>query len=465
MKKHLPFLIIVIALFLGIISPYLLSEGMFFDGVLYALISNNLARGIGSFWELHGSNMYIYQFNEHPPLAFGLQSIFFRVLGNSIIVERIYSLTTFIVTGIIIMKIWKRISEPALAVLAWLPLLFWIVIPLVSWSASNNILENTMMIFDSLAILYVLKSKEKKRILNISLAGFMLFLGVLSKGLVALFPLSIFFWFLITDSKIKFKSFVINTFILSLATILPLLIVFLISPQSIDTLYMYFSNQIIGSINNIQTVNSRFFIVIKLFKEIIPVLLLVIIAFVLTRKEKLLPDKRMIYCCFLLGLSGVVPIMISMKQSGFYILATFPFFSIAFALLVARRVLFLTDKISIKSIGFRIYKIFSFIILLVSFVLVLLSINKVNRDEEKIADIKSVIEVVQEETTISVQPILWQDWSLQSYFYRYANISIDAQKQFTHKYVLVSKGYNDKALVKYDKIAIELSLFDLYSQK
>jgi hypothetical protein len=48
-----------------------------------------------------------------------------------------------------IVVLWRRITEatPALRPLAWLPVLFWAAIPLVTWSYSNNMLENTLSIF------------------------------------------------------------------------------------------------------------------------------------------------------------------------------------------------------------------------------------------------------------------------------------------------------------------------------
>lgn len=50
MKNNLyPFYLSVFGIILIIISPSLLSDGMFLDGLLYAVISKNLANGIGDF--------------------------------------------------------------------------------------------------------------------------------------------------------------------------------------------------------------------------------------------------------------------------------------------------------------------------------------------------------------------------------------------------------------------------------
>jgi hypothetical protein len=47
--------ILIIGFFIIIASPSLLSEGMFMDGLIYANISANLAKGLGSFWSPHFS--------------------------------------------------------------------------------------------------------------------------------------------------------------------------------------------------------------------------------------------------------------------------------------------------------------------------------------------------------------------------------------------------------------------------
>ena len=102
MKDSSPFYIIIFGLFLIICAPTLWSKGMFMDGLYYATISRNLAEGTGSFWQLHFTATSYPIFYEHPPLAMGLQSIFFKIFGDSVYVERFYSLLTFIITGLII---------------------------------------------------------------------------------------------------------------------------------------------------------------------------------------------------------------------------------------------------------------------------------------------------------------------------------------------------------------------------
>jgi 4-amino-4-deoxy-L-arabinose transferase-like glycosyltransferase len=82
--------LVAIALLLS--APLLLANGMFMDGCMYASIARNLAMGKGTLWNLCFSNTCMQEFHEHPPLVFWMQGALFYVLGDSIYVERLYSL-------------------------------------------------------------------------------------------------------------------------------------------------------------------------------------------------------------------------------------------------------------------------------------------------------------------------------------------------------------------------------------
>lgn len=460
-NKQTPFYIVTIAMFIGIISPNMFSDGMFMDGLLYAAISNNLAQGMGSFWDLFLTHTLYPHFHEHPPLAFGIQSLFFKLFGDSIYIERIYSFGTFIITGFIITRIWNKVTKPIFHKLSWLPLFFWILVPLVTWSAPNNMLENTMMIFTSLSVLFFLKSIENKRVIHLVISGTMLSLGVLTKGLVALFPLSFLLWYFVFNTNRNFIHLIVNSTILLFAIVLPFILLFIIFPESQDSLLAYFEKQIVGSVLNIKTVDSRFYIVFRLLNELLPIMILVFIIWLFSIKEKMVNYReKWVLIFFSVGLSGVIPIMISMKQSGFYILATFPLFSIAFAILILNNVNFLIERINTNSKRFKIFRYVSYFLLFFSITLNLLEINKIGRDKDKIIDVKRIISTVSKNSTISIQPKLRTDWSLHGYFQRYGYVSLDSDTSKTHKYILMKKknSYN----LNWKKESLNLNSYDLY---
>jgi 4-amino-4-deoxy-L-arabinose transferase-like glycosyltransferase len=95
--------------FLGLILPVLIQDGFFMDGLLYTCVAKNQGNGIGSFWfPISDATWNVAgktTFHEHPPLVFGIQSIFFEVLGNSMYVERFYSFLTACITALLIVAI------------------------------------------------------------------------------------------------------------------------------------------------------------------------------------------------------------------------------------------------------------------------------------------------------------------------------------------------------------------------
>lgn len=462
-SKQVPFYWLTVALFFGIISPNLLSDGMFLDGVTYAAISKNLAHGLGTFWNLHFTNTLDNHFYGHPPLAFGLQSLFFRVFGDGYLTERIYSLSTYLVTGFVIVRIWKKTVAAEINSLAWLPLLFWISVPLATWGASNNVLEDSMMVFISLSVLFTVKSYERNRFINIVVSGIMLFLAILTKGPVGLFSLALPFWMYVFKRDVTFKRFVTDTSILIMAVVSSFVLMFLIFPESVQNLTAYFNRQIVASFTTIQTVNSRFSILGRLLSELIPMAILVVLILLITRKIKTVKSDITPASIFLfLGLSGAVPIMVSLKQSGFYIIPVFPFFALAAASWIAPKILPLIHKINVNSKRFKIFRYTAYGLFLLSMILNVIQINKTGRDTKMLEDVYSISGIIPEATTVSIDSTLNDDWLIISYLARYDNISLDARTPFHHNFALVRKDYNGNLLMNYKHDSVRLNLYRLY---
>lgn len=85
-------------------------EGLFMDGLYYASIARNLSEGDGSFWNLHFTKTLLNDFDQHPPLAIYLESIFFRLFGDTLFTEKIYSFVIFVLNMAVIQAIWQRIQ-------------------------------------------------------------------------------------------------------------------------------------------------------------------------------------------------------------------------------------------------------------------------------------------------------------------------------------------------------------------
>lgn len=468
-KTHISFYLLIFAILFALISPFLLAEGMFLDGISYATISNNLANDLGSFWEPFLTEILYPEFYEHPPLAFGLQSLWFRVFGDSIWVEKFYSLFTFILVGIGITKIWKHFTNDIK--FAWIPLLFWVIIPSVTWAVSSNILENTMSIFVTFSVFYYLKSREKNSIFLFFISGFLLSLSFLTKGFTGLYVLSAPFFMWIIFKKEGFKKMVLHSFLYGIFTILPLGILFLLIPESFENISRYFQKQIIGSLQNTEpTVVTRFQIIIDFFSAILPILILGILLFVIGFYKKIdakIYSKHKQLSLLFIGitLAGVIPIMVSMKQSGFYILTVYPFFSIGVGLIFYPLLKKWVEAINTNSLKFKIWNLFSVLAFSVSLFLVFSNFNKSTRDAEIIKASLLIKNKIEGEKIIDISPSLEENWSLHGYFMRNSSISLSSTKKLVYLYYLTNK--KDKQTVDlefYKQIPMDLENYFLFKK-
>ncbi|MDL2228146.1 glycosyltransferase family 39 protein [Odoribacter sp. OttesenSCG-928-L07] len=458
-------ILFIIGVFLCVISPNFLSEGMFQDGIYYAAVSKNLSHGLGTFWKPYFNEM-VPEFLGCPPLMFGIQSIFFNIFGDSFYVEKCFSVLTFFISGLIIMLLWKEITGSKRN--NALPLLFWICFPLVTWASTNNLLENLMTIFILLSILFYFKSINKNKNWFLIVMGIMISLGFLTKGFPALFPLALPLFYQIIFKR---KHLIMNYLIIILSTILPLILLMMVVPQFTESFKTYLNIQVIDGILNQSTVATRWYILYKFLQEIIiPVLILVVlIAFVLKFKniKTLLPDtysKKIVLVLILLGLSGVFPLMISMKQRGFYLLPVFPIFSILFAMISAPMINILKDKIENKySI---LVKSINILVLTIGVVLCLLQINKIGRDKDILTDIYKILPELETHSIVSIDSSMHYEWTLFAYFARYKNITLDT-KWKKYEYLLI---FNDKKLIdkytdEYELLSLDTNTLLLFRQK
>lgn len=462
-----PFYLLVIGLFLLVVSPVLFSEGMFMDGLIYADISRNLAQGIGTFWNLFFSETCMREFHEHPPLAFGMQAALFKIFGDALWIDKVYSVLTFLFTGFLMLLIWRQFKPNQ----GWLVLLFWLSTPTVMWAVSNNILENTLTIFLTCSVLFCLLSSNSHRFWFLFISGFCLALGLLTKGFVALFPLSFPFCLYLSRVRKSFVYMFTDSLLLILFTVLPLIVLFIAYPESWESIRKYLDVQVINSLKNIKTVNSRFYIIERLFLDMIPLMILIAIIMVLFFRKKVdfQIDRsyfRYGYSLIFLGLTGVLPIMVSMKQSGFYIFPAFPFFALGFALLMYPYVSVLLDRLRHHAKAIRLLRPVSFVVFLSGVFLTVYFSGSIGRDQNKIHDVRQVLTLMPEGGVLNVHPDLWSDWSLQAYFVRYKHVSADPHFSNPHEYLLMPANTNNDSLRNnFDVVNLALRDYVLFRRK
>jgi 4-amino-4-deoxy-L-arabinose transferase-like glycosyltransferase len=430
-SNNTPFWLLLIGLFLILVSKSLLTEGMFFDGVTYASISRNMAEGQGTFWNPHYTQTLYPEFRQHPPLALGMEALAFKAFGDHWWVEKAYSVLMFLLSGLFIALIWKRTTNNLRW--AWLSLLFWLVMPLVFWSATNNLLENTMSVFVLLSVYLMIVGYQRNHKIWLFLSALVLLMAFLAKGFTGLFPLVFPILYCAFDQKRKWIQGPIDSLILLVSIAVFAGIMFLVCPGSFAYLKDYIRLQVIGGGLHEVTTSSRFYIVFALLQQLIIPCVFALVMVICKSKNKVNakvfefpPDKAWFYVFLIMGLVGVLPIMVSVKQRDFYMLAALPFFALACGHITLSMLTLWLPKITPKVRGWM--TLGAGCVMLLGLVLNIVHIGKYGRDEALIEEVKQRITEAQGDNIIEISPEEYTQWAKHAYYMRYGKISLSPTK-------------------------------------
>ena len=440
------------------------------DAMLYTSVSHNLSMGIGTFWFPQFSTQNVAglsAFHEQPPLVFGIQAVFFKVFGDSMYVERFYTFLTMCVTAIFINLLWKENYRDGQRFkgMGWLPIVLWITIPVCFWSYSNNMHENTMSVFTLLAVLLLYKSFRggKYQLVLWMFSGGFILLATLSKGLPGFFPIAVPFLYWAIIRKQSFSKTILQTGAITLVPVIIYAVLFYL-PESKESLSVYFFQRALHRINEAPTVDHRFYILIRIFMELLPQILLVVLVLFVARTKKikthLSGQIRKAIFFISIGLSASLPLMLTLVQRGFYFVPALPFFAIGLAVLIAPVAFDFverTDKRRKMTLGASAFLLITVII--ISF----LQTGKTSRDRDLLHDIYLIGKVVPKQTTVSIPPESWNNWSLQCYLMRYFNISLDSD--YSRDYLLTDKSIQTDTPVGYKKVEIKTREYNLYRRE
>lgn len=466
MRSHLHFYLIVFAILISILGFNLFSEGMFADGVVYASVAKNTVNQSLFSWDLTYTKALYPEFYEHPPLVFWLQGGLFKLFGDSIYIERIYSLIMFFTSAFLIVKVWKQLTNTAKY--GWVPVLLWGTIANVTWSYANNMLENTLTVFVLLAFWFVLKNKIQKGNIFIVLAGFFLFLGFMVKGFVVFYIWGVPFFYWLFIKKEKFINTVIETILIILFTVLPFVLIYCLSANAQVYFDHYFQKQLIGSLENTETVSTRFAIIWMFLQQIIiPAVLVITFLFLVRKKEgmkqALQLNSNYVFFTLAVVFSGILPIMVSMKQRSFYILTVYPVLvlGISFWLYPVFKIIGTNVK---KKPTKKWVQIIPLIFIVLSFIIVGSRIGTTGRDKEVIEDCKMIVGEIGSDKIVNICPEMFDEWAMHAYFMRYGNISLEQRKEIKCEYLLTDNSCHEYLLYNWRLIPINTKKYKLYER-
>jgi len=472
-SKTFFFKLLPIILFFFLICPGFVQESMYNDGIWYAILSSNLANGAGNFWAPKLTETIFPVFREHPPLVFGIQSLFFQILGNSIIVERIYAFIIFILSSFLIIQIWKYVfrDQENMQGMWFLPLILWILNEVTWLYYPANVLEPTLGVFTLGSIYCFIQTTDKNltvsKIMLITFGSILILGAMLCKGFVGLFPVVFFgiHWLI-------FRNFSFLELIKRMAVIISVValgfFIFFLFKTSREALLQYFDSQVLASISGERTLNhyrsNHMHIIGRLFEILLPAIAVSALFFAVTFRKKTaglikrdLVNRSLLF--IFIGISASFPLAISLKQAYYYLLPSLPYFSIGLGIIISP----LVDDLIQRNRNINkkwAYKggVVGLLIISITFSLAHLgTISK--RDKILLEDVYKITSVVPDQSTVD---LIKYDPYFVGYLYRLNYISIDTSNAINHTFLIIPNDFDFLELSNYEKVDIPTDMYDLY---
>jgi hypothetical protein len=196
-------------------------------------------------------------------------------------------------------------------------------------------------------------------------------------------------------------------------------------------------------------------------------LLFIIVAFIKKIELKLiLTNYKIVIPFILLVFGGVLPLTISMKQSGHYAITVYPYIAIAVGLTLFPIIEALFEKINFNSKQYKIFTLVSYSTALFAILFSFAQVGKLRYEKERVTDCKLIIEEIGRDKIINICPEMFVEWSLHGYMARYGNISLTANQNQTHEYLITDSRCGNLNITKnYQEITINTKDYKLYKKK
>ncbi|WP_187182002.1 glycosyltransferase family 39 protein [Rhizobium sp. WL3] len=461
----------------------LVHVSMFFDGGIYATVGMHLAAGKGSIWAPHFSETLFPTFAEHPPLMMWLLAIGYTIFGDSIAVEKGFSLLTFLVSAALLFQIWMRLNKDDIQMQRAFPLalLLTLIAGRVNWGFANGLLENLLSVFSLTAVLLFVIAYDrptpilsKRRLALVAVAGLAICCSLLTKGPVGLFPLAAPAIHWLVFRKSPFMAMVLDIAII--LVIIGLFLTFLYGfDASRDAVDRYLAAQLLSSLRGDR---GSYGGGLYVFRKILGVngysLAIVAITafagwhFKLGKSEIGARSKRFKRAAFLLiiGISASVPISLSPRVANFYFNPSLLFYSPGFAILAAPVIM---DGLSrLRERQAKVLRVGSLFALAVSIAAVIASIGRLGADARTIEQAAAIESFVCTDMTpckpsLSACEGSWQDWALHTYLQRFYTISIAKAADVQADYLIADGSCNN--LAGYDETGINILPYRLLQRQ
>lgn len=295
------------------------------DGVVYAALSLNLADTSSGIWLIPHFDAAAGTFSDHPPVGIWLQSLWFQVFEDGFWVERLYCMVALAFICALMLLAWRRVNQGSLAGAHWVLALF-LLMPVVTRTAKNNLLELPLTIATLAAVICAWESRKHSPMSL--LVGVFVAIGVLIKGPVALFPLAAPFIFAVIVDRRLGKGIAQSTLAVLMCTAIITGVMF--SESAGEALSRYLHQQILASLSGERpALHGRLYLLSQIGINLLPPVLLT--SFLAIRQRRG-PVSRQALAWIAVGLTASIPLLISPRQFRHYLFPSLPYFALAAAM-------------------------------------------------------------------------------------------------------------------------------------
>lgn len=446
--------------FLGaMFLPRLAPQGLFGDGLLYASMARNLAISKGSMWAPWFSSGYWLDFAsgapyfENPPLMIWFQAGFFWLLGDHWWVEKCYALLVFCLNAWLIVRIWETPlrQTPLENRYGWVPLLFWYLITPVIWGNPNNLMDNNLATFCLLALWAALDGLFSGRgvWIKLTLAGALVYLGILTKGPVALYPAAVPFLFAciggLADGTLRkkvFRGLAQSAWIGVVGIGLFALMLYLV-PESQHYFEQYWQRRlgvVLSGVREDAELSgwARLYILVILVKEQPGLIAVFLLLLFLARGRNIdgqafRRERRISLLFLLLGLSATLPIALSARQNGIYVIPGMPMFALAAAYFHLPVLHYWLAEPGAKTRRFltRLGR-FSFVAMFFLAVYVVMLFGQPGRDKDILHDLPGLQQAIPAGSQVAVCERLMYNQQVHAYLQRFHRLELTRDLSLCH---------------------------------
>jgi hypothetical protein len=163
----------------------------------------------------------------------------------------------------------------------------------------------------------------------------------------------------------------------------------------------------------------------------------------------------------LIGLSGSIPLLVTLEQRSFYLVPSIPFFITGFTILVSGFIFSYYERIKINR---TLFMTVNTIIVLIAIGLTVKNWGTIGRHKELLEDVYAAGKYVPAGSQLQASSDQYSNWSLYLYFKRYFDIDvlIKYDTSYSRNYFLKSKSDNGNYSAQYLEIPVKLNEYVLY---